>query len=34
MERLANYLDGLDSYFNEAVGCYHEMLAGAYDPGY
>jgi hypothetical protein len=31
MERLANYLEGLDSYVTARIDCHHEMLAN-YDP--
>ena len=34
MERLANYLDGLDSYVGTIIDHYHEMLADSYDPSY
>jgi hypothetical protein len=34
MERLANYLEGIDSYFDYAIDCYHQALAESYDYSY
>src|SRR2546426_4210288 len=31
MERLANYLEGLDCYFDELVDCYHQFLADSHN---
>jgi hypothetical protein len=31
MERLANHLEGLDSYLHDMIGGYHQMLADSQD---